>query len=238
LERGLTPGWVILFTTPLDVRRLDPARPLSPGWHNYWQDSSFGLILVDRVCRYLAGDVSVDDQNYLCGQVPQVVVPTPARPPYLVQGPGLTQSERGLDVSSAGPGSSGVVQAVPQAVQPGNYTVQEDRGRRTVAGFSLAIRAEDTDLERVPVEEIEKVLGNGTVLPIDRSVNLRDALQANHPPPVELLPLLMIALLLVLTGEGLLATRFYRRSTDEANEPVRAATNPAVSAVPGPTVSP
>jgi hypothetical protein len=237
LERSLSPGSVILFTTPLDDRRLDPARSVSPGWHNYWLPSSFGMVLIDRVCLYLAGDVQVADLNYLCGQVPQVVVPTPARPPYMVQGPGLAAAERNLQVGSAAPGSSGVVQPVPQASQPGNYVVQNGAGR-TVAGFSLAIREGDTDLERVPVEEIEKVLGTGTVLPLQQSVNLADALQANHPPPVELLPLLMMVLLLVLTGEGLLASRFYRRTLAEASGPPGGTNAPEPAAAPGSPVSP
>src|SRR5262249_4755725 len=66
--KELGKGRVILFTTPLDDRQLVPGNPASPRWHNYWQDSSFGLVLADRVCRYLAGEEAAPDPNGLCGQ--------------------------------------------------------------------------------------------------------------------------------------------------------------------------
>src|SRR5262249_38087799 len=50
VERPLGQGAVIQLTTPLDGRNVAKNRP----WHNYWSDSSFGLVLTDRVCRYLA----------------------------------------------------------------------------------------------------------------------------------------------------------------------------------------
>ncbi len=68
-------------------------------------------------------------------------------------------------------------------------------------------------MERVPVEEIETVLGKDAVLPLGRTVSLRDALTGRKAPPVELLPYLMMAVLLTLTVEGFLANRFYRRSS-------------------------
>jgi hypothetical protein len=49
-------------------------------------------------------------------------------------------------------------------------------------------------------------------LQVGRSISLKDALFGLRPPPVELLPWLMIAVLIVLTVESLLANRFYRRA--------------------------
>ncbi len=45
----------------------------------------------------------------------------------------------------------------------------------------------------------------------EADVKLNEALQASRPSPINLLPLLMILTLLVLTFEGVLANRFYRK---------------------------
>jgi len=49
------------------------------------------------------------------------------------------------------------------------------------------------------------------VVQVGRSVRLRDALAGARRPPVGLLPYVMMGLLVMLTGESLLANRFYRR---------------------------
>jgi hypothetical protein len=204
LERPLGQGWVVLFTVPLGGLPVTG----DDRWHNYWEDSSFGLVLTDRVCRYLAGDATPPEVNYFCGQPVQVALASPPPPPpYTLQGPGLTAAETNLKALS-GEGRL----PVPQASQPGNYTVLDGKGR-TAAGFSLNIRAEESQLDRVPAEEVEAVLGKGAVLQVDRKVSLHEALQGLRAPPVELLPWLMMAVLLVLTVESFLANRFYRKSS-------------------------
>jgi hypothetical protein len=194
---------VVLFTVPLGGLPVTG----DDRWHNYWEDSSFGLVLVDRVCRYLAGDATPPEVNYTCGQPVQVVLASPPPPgPYTLQGPGLTAAETNLKPLS-GEGRL----SVPQALQPGNYIVLDARNR-AAAAFSLNIRAEESQLDRVPAEEIESVLDRGAVLQVDRKVSLHEALQGLRAPPVELLPWLMMAVLLVLTVESFLANRFYRKS--------------------------
>ena len=63
----------------------------------------------------------------------------------------------------------------------------------------------------MPPEEIEEVLGKSSMVRPRAEVKLGETLQAFRPPPIELLPLLMILTLLVLTFEGVMANRFYRR---------------------------
>jgi hypothetical protein len=211
-ERTSGKGRVVLFTTPLDFRTIDPAKRYAPLWTNYWPpNSSFGLVLIDRVSRYLGGEVAVPELNFRCGQTPQVRVPAPLEPPYTVSGPGLAGPERNLK-----PPADTLV-AIPQAAAPGNYLVLDGKGQ-PVAGFSLDIAAAESDLERVPVEDLEAVLGKGAVLEVGRALTLSDAIGKLRPPPVELLPYLMMALLLILTLESLLANRFYRRTPEEEAE--------------------
>jgi hypothetical protein len=214
-ERVVGKGKVVLFTTPLDFRTLDPANRYAPLWTNIWPPfSSFGFILIDRVSRYLGGEVDVPELNFRCGQTPQVRVPAPLEPPYTVSGPGLAGPERNLQTPTS------PLVAVPQAVAPGNYLVLDGKGQ-AAAGFSLDVSAAESDLERVPVEELEAVLGQGAVLEVGRAVTLSDVIGKLRPPPIELLPYLMMALLLILTVESLLANRFYRRTPEsqEARSP-------------------
>src|SRR5262249_45212944 len=150
-----------------------PLQPrLMPGgvspWHNYWNQSSFGLVLVDQVCRYLAGSVTVGERNFLLkpGQEAAVAVPTGAAPPWKLQGPGVAASE-----SAVTPREGQTLLKFPQATTPGNYLLSEvrrDGGSRPLAAFSLNVPEEESRLERVDVEEIERALGEGTVLPVGR----------------------------------------------------------------------
>ncbi|MHB1424968.1 MAG: BatA domain-containing protein [Gemmataceae bacterium] len=215
LDRAVERGHVIQFTTPLDTRELDRNRL----WHNYWSDSSFGLVLEDQVCRYLAGDSTKPELNYFCGQTPRVPLPPPsltperggdrggAAPPYTLDGPGLAIAESNVKAAEGG-----MQLSLPQAVAPGNYAVR-DAKKRIVAGCSLNVRPQESELERVPAEEIEQLLGKDTLLQVGRTVSMKDALTGMRPPPLELLPWLMMAVLAVLTVESVLANRFYRRAS-------------------------
>jgi hypothetical protein len=202
LDRAVDRGHVILFTTPLDTRELDRNRP----WHNYWGlDSSFGLVLEDQVCRYLADDATRPELNYFCGQTPRLPLPA-AAPPFTLDGPGLAVAETNVKVNEGDNALS-----LPQAIASGNYAVRDSQ-KRIVAGCSLNVRPEESQLERVPAEEIESVLGKETLLQVGRTASMKDALAGMRPPPLELLPWLMMAVLVVLTIESMLANRFYRRA--------------------------
>jgi hypothetical protein len=205
LDRAVDRGHVILFTTPLDTRELDRNRY----WHNYWSlDTSFGLVLEDQVCRYLAGDSTRPELNYFCGQTPRLPLPA-APPPFALDGPGLAVAETNIKLNEGD-----TFLSLPQALVPGNYAVRDSQ-KRSAAGCSLNIRPEESVLERVPAEEIESVLGKETLLQVGRTTSMKDALTGMQPPPLELLPWLMMAVLVVLTVESLLANRFYRRAVPE-----------------------
>jgi hypothetical protein len=222
VEKRLGKGRVVQFTVPLDGRVLDPEHKQSTNyWQNFWRDSSFGVILADRICLYLAGETALPELNYRCGQVPQVTLPGSLFLPLSVRGPGLSAAEQA--VKPPGEGAALHRIAVPQALAPGNFAIVDGQGAM-VAGFSLTVSTEENDLDRAPIEEIEAVLGPRSVLQVGRAVSLQDALEAMRPPPVELLPYLMMALLLILTVESVLANKFYRRQAPVPGEdqPVQA----------------
>lgn len=209
VERAVGLGRVMLFTTTLDSaddKRLGRNRP----WNNYFkEDSSFGFVLVNEVCRYLAGDSVPPELNFFCGQPVPLVLPAEPPPPYTLHGPNLAASEATLSAPDANSRLT-----ITQPMTPGNFTVR-DAKEKVLAGFSVNVRPEESLLDRVPVEEIEAVLGKDSVLPLGRTVSLHEALIVKKAPPVELLPYLMMAVLLALTVEGLLANRFYRRRSGD-----------------------
>lgn len=210
-ERSLGKGRVVLFTTPLDIRYVDDR--LGIQWNTLWDSSSFGLVLIDRTCRYLAGEIGVPLLNFPCGQAPHLTLLAPPEPPLSVNGPALAGAERNLKL----PGEDGTL-VVAQAQAPGNYQVLDGKGR-PLTGFSLDVPARESDLDRVPTEELEQVLGTGSVIQVGRTLGLREALARSRPAPIELLPYLMMLLLVVLTLDSLLANRFYRRPLGSESPP-------------------
>jgi hypothetical protein len=224
VEKTLDRGRVVQFTVVLDGRKIDRDRR----WHNYWTDSSFGLVLVNLLAGYLAGDVNAQELNFPCGQPVAVPLPagTLAGTLFKLDGPDpdLSDSEKKVQVSkeAAEVGS----QPLPQAVGPGNWRLL-DRQDQRIAAFSLNVRPEESMLDRLPKEDVEAVLGKDTVLEPGPHVKLTDTLRGSSSRPIELLPLLMMLVLLVLTFEGTLANRFYRPDTPAAPEtavPERSAT--------------
>jgi hypothetical protein len=200
LERRVGKGRVVLFTTPLDRANI---RGRDVQWTNFWQDNaSFGLVLIDQVSKYLAGEQGSPRLAFPCGVEVSVPLPLPQTPPYTLRGPGLAAGER--SVRAPAPGADA---AIPQARLPGNYTVLDGRDQ-PVAGFSLDVSSREGDLTRIEASELEAVFGEGCVAE-PGSGSLRDALSGGKAEPFELLPWLMMALLAVMTGEGLLANRYY-----------------------------
>jgi len=211
VERSLGDGRVVMFTTTLERHPVG----LNRDWNNFMTDSSFGLVLVNETCKYLAGDESGEALNYLCGT--PVVLPLPDSAPrgvYRLDAPDqdLTESERSLTA-----GKEDHSLEVRAASAPGQYTLY-DPGHNRFAAFSMNISPKEADLDRLPVQDIETVLGPHSVLTPEPGASLNDALRdrgrstapAELPPaPVSLLPTLMALTLLFLTFEGLLANRFY-----------------------------
>jgi hypothetical protein len=209
VERTPWAGRVLLFTTGFDGRKEQKSD--QPYWNNYLQgDAPFYVVVVNEAARYLVGDAQTKTLNYLSGQMVTVALPPePRKPVYILQGPGLTAAEATIARSD-----DQNVLRIPQAVYPGNYwlALDDQDGR---AGFSVNVKPEEWDLSRVEADKIEAVLGKESLPPPGQAVSLHDALQGNRQQPLDLFPGLMLALLLVLALENLLANKFYRRPKKE-----------------------
>ena len=209
LERVVGRGRVLMLTTALD--------PDAKEWNQYFGLSSFGFSLTNLITEYLVGDTEEPTLNYVTGQA--VPVPLPAKPflpTYTLTGPGVLGSDATLTCQR-----EQRELRVVNATRPGNFSVlavDEGRDVRRLAAFSMNPRPDEYQLDRVPADQIEALLGEGSVLPIGRTTTLRDRLQQRWPQPLELAPWLLIALLLFLAVESLLANRFYRRPVTEPEE--------------------
>lgn len=204
LDRQKTRGHVLLFTTPMDDRRYgEGQRP----WNDYLSNTSFYLSLALKTTGYLTGDAEEPVFDYLSGQtIPVRLPPAPRYPTYTLQGPGVTGTDSVLPRADEQNELS-----VTKAVAPGNFVLLAgDKGR--VAAFSINQAAEESLLDKIPVEQIEAVLGAGSVLAVAPTTNLREALHGHWGQPLELLPWLLILVLLALAVENFLANRFYRPS--------------------------
>jgi hypothetical protein len=207
LEKNVGKGRVLLFTTAFDERKRDEKYP----WNNYNAGLSFYFVLVNHAVGYLAGDAEAVQFNEVCGRTITVNLPASSRLPlYTLGGPGISTSESTLP--RAGDQDKLIIPDAKTGT-PGNFTVIVPKKDTTelVGAYSLNCRSEESLLDPVPVEEIEKVLGPGSVVPVGQDRNLREALQGHWNRPLDLLPWLLIAVLLVLAVENLLANRFYRR---------------------------
>ncbi len=214
LERLVGRGRVLLLTTPLEPRKDPKEEP----WTNYFGlNSSFGLVLTNLLAGTLAGDAEETTLNYVAGQA--VTIPLPARPffpRYLLAGPGVA----GADADLPRLAEQKELRIV-QAASPGNFAVLDGDGKR-LAAFSVASHPDESSLERVPAEQIESLLGPGSVLPVGRATSLRDVLQQRGAQPLELAPGLLVLLLIALAAECFLANRFYRRSSGDEGLPLAA----------------
>ncbi len=230
VERDVGRGKVLLFTTKLDVRTekiySGENSPLT-SWQNYWQ-TAFGPILVDLACRYMAGDSVAPVLNHVCGETVSLPLGREGGEQFILRGPGLPPQGVSLTPPEKAPDEKEPAERVlpiSRAVLPGNYVVSVVRQQKTepFEAFSMNVRPEESQLEpRLSKDDIEAVLGKDTVLSLDHNLSLRDAI-SRRPQPVELLPYLMLALLLVLAAENFLGNR-RRDKPPDAEKAAEAAT--------------
>jgi len=197
-------GRVLLLSTRLDVPSEE-----QPAWNNYWEleGSSWYVVFPWLVTRYLAGDTADANFNFPVGQV--VVVPLPRGAPrgtrVLIDNPTVVGNDALIEL---GEKQTELRLGPPRINQPGNYLLTAPAVRWR-DGFSLNIPVEESNLEKVPVAGIEELTGAGSVVPVGKDVRLRDVIPLVLDQPIDLFPWLLIAVLILLAVEGLLASHFY-----------------------------
>src|SRR5262249_32703055 len=146
---------------------------------------------VNKAVGYLTGEAADPNLNLICGQNVQVTPgDTPPAALYQVEGPGLAGTSNSIPRSEGDRPLQ-----FPQAVAPGNFRVPPAGSGKAVAGFSLNVRWEESNLTQVDPARIEGVFGPNSVLPASRAQSWRDLLKGARQP-VEALPALLLLVLL------------------------------------------
>lgn len=209
IERRIGRGTSFTMTTPIS----ETARPQG---RRRWNDLTLGnalpyFILVNEICDYLveSGNYQL---NYLVGQT--VVLPndpdrfpeqfqlfTPRRVTGNDEPPKTVRSDDGRIVYRF-------------TEEPGAYRLKGSRGGPVVRGFSVNLPAEESDLDRIDRLQLDQLLGP------DRyqfASNRREINRGQGEARVgrEFFSLLILAAVLFLAMEYLLANRFYQSRTSE-----------------------
>jgi hypothetical protein len=212
LERGVPDpndknrikGRVVLLTTRLDTH------PEPEKWNDYWETQTHWFAVLPWLLeRYLAGDTADANFNYPTGQTVTVPLPKGGVPRGLkvvIEGPEISPDQTFLDV---GDRQTELRVGPPRTNHPGNFRLSVENW---TDGFSLNVPAEESILQKVSVEDVEGLTGKDSVVPLDKNRDLKDAIEGTGRHPIDLFPWLLIAVLLLLALEGLVANRFYRRA--------------------------
>jgi hypothetical protein len=211
LERAVGKGKVLLLTTPLNT----PTDDRNVEWNDYMnpQASSWAVVFPYLLVRYLGGDTGDANFNHTTGQT--ITVPLPRtggakREDIALVGLNVSPTDAIIKPAEK---QTELKLSPPRTLYAGNYQlVPTGENPEWEARFSLNAPPEESNLEKVAVETIEDVTGPQSVFPVGRDASLKDLLTGpviKHP--VDLFPWLLIAVLLLLALEGLVANRFYRR---------------------------
>jgi hypothetical protein len=203
-------GKVVLLTVRMDVM------PVEDEWHDYWeQTSTFFAEFPYLLVRYLAGDTA--DANFNYPTAATVSVPLPRgrlnrESKVVIDGPPGTFSGSEALVTP-GEKQTEIRIGPPKTNVPGNFALSVEKDRAVIwkDGFSTNIPADEFNLEKVPVEALEELVGKDRVVPVERNVSLADIITGRIGHPVDLFPWLLIGVLALFVLEGLAANRFYRR---------------------------
>lgn len=201
-------GKVLLLTTRMDTPKEPSPADEEPLWHDYWR-SSWAVVFPNLLARYLAGDTADSLFNFATGQAVSVPLPrdeAAKRQKLLLEGPGISSRESSPTVDA----DQTEYRLPPaQTLTAGSFVLRtEDNAWRE--GFSLNAPGEESNLEKVPEESIEAVMGENSLLPVEKELELGEILESRFDPEIKLFPWLLIALLLLFALEGLIANRFYQ----------------------------
>jgi Aerotolerance regulator N-terminal/von Willebrand factor type A domain len=216
LERGVPDpkepakikGRVLLLTTRMDIPVAN-----EPKWNDYWEfENSWCVVFPTLVVRYLAGDTADANFNYQVGQTLTVPLPKGGLPrgtKVAIDNPNIQGNDALIEV---GDKQTELRLGPPRLNQPGNFALSlETETMKWRDGFSLNVPAEESTLDKVPIEGIEDLTGKGSVFPLSKDKKLIDIVKVIADQPIDLFPWLLIGVLMLLATEGLVANRFYRK---------------------------
>ncbi len=209
LERTVGKGRVLTLTTPVsEVGNLSAGDARSregERWNLLFAgfESWPFLMFTNELMLYLVG--STDSRlNYESGQVAVLrLAPEERFESYLLSTPKRDQVRQLAD-------STGTALSVAATDTVGNYRVRAGGQNSGVQlGFSVNQPAEFSQLERLPRQRLDELLGERPFSLVEDRTQIDRAVHAGRVGR-ELFAPIMLVIVMVLVGEHLLANRFYR----------------------------
>lgn len=199
IETTLGSGRVVTMTTPIS----DPLRPAGRSAWNEIPTSEAAwpyVVIVNETMNYLV-DVAKTKLNYVAGET--AVLPN-SRDRYPQRYQLFSPIEQPQEVSA---GEGRVIVGFTEFA--GAYRLKGNRGGPVIRGFSVNLPPEASDLERLPREALDELLGeNRFYFARSQEEIVMGVGQARMGR--EFFPLLLVLAAATLALESLLGNRFYR----------------------------
>jgi len=205
--KGSRTGRVLLWTTPLS-RRPDPKSP--DAWNEFpnplagW---SF-FYLMNQTVSYLTGTVEEGLVFDAGRDVVLSIDPTRRLKDYAVQDP----SGKTVETLSPPAGSDSLVISAPQ--QLGNWSLKGTgtEGGAEVIGFSVNPPESETQFVPLETADLDRLFKGKDRYALAEDPSSLEKVVIRGRVGHELFPWVMLAIMMVVTTEGVLANRFYRES--------------------------
>jgi hypothetical protein len=200
-----------MLATPLDYREKQE------DWNDYFKTvvaDGFYVVFPNELVAYMVGDLEEANFNFSSGQVVTLPVPPDARyPEYALDGPAITGSD-----TRVVRGDADNELAIRQTNVAGNFTVS-NASSPWKARYSLNPPAGEFQLDRLAVDDLEKLLGKDSVVAPGQNKPLSDVISSRTRQPLELFPWLMLLFVALIVSESIMANRFYKPETPVASSP-------------------
>jgi hypothetical protein len=207
LERRVGEGRCLMFTSAMDNLTDGGSR-----WNNFAAEWSF-VALLEKLMLHMAGG-SEFRRNFLAGEL--VELPLPADQPfqqYLLQRPGLAQTRGAVE-----PGQKSLL--IDDARDIGHYLVRPfESAADYSAAFAVNIPGAETDLARIPAEQLETVFDSERAAVIGSPDELQQVVRTGRLG-IEIFPVMLGLLLLLLSAEHLMANHFYDDPPADGPKPI------------------
>jgi hypothetical protein len=181
-------------------------------WNNFAAEWSF-VALLEKLMLHMAGG-SEFRRNFLAGEL--VELPLPADQPfqqYLLQRPGLAQTRGAVE-----PGQKSLL--IDDARDIGHYLVRPfESAADYSAAFAVNIPGAETDLARIPAEQLETVFDSERAAVIGSPDELQQVVRTGRLG-IEIFPVMLGLLLLLLSAEHLMANHFYDDPPADGPKPI------------------
>jgi len=197
IERSVGKGRSITLVTPVSDL------PGPKAWNELARDWPW-VMLADEMLLYMAGERE-GHFNYQVGETPDVrLEPEEQATQFVVQMPGNEAYRAQVD------GDARLISLMP-AGRPGNYQMRSSENAADFRGFSANLPRDQSDLSRIEPGILKEVFGKHPHQ-VARNRSEIERAQSKERIGREVFPILMVLLAIVLAGEFVLATRFYREA--------------------------